>query len=158
MYTSSLRSCRTTEYIVVMQEVLVKSQSWVETELSAQYFCQKQNFSNSDQNLNKNRYEAFLYLASFVWYCYFNPGIVDHLYVICITKFSIAALKLVHFTVKLRPWCIQNPIEHLGWNFQPYLFLRKKQDSKCAFADHFNILPQVMIIIQILKRSPNWQE
>ena len=109
MYTSSLRSCRTTEYIVVMQEVLVKSQSWVETELSAQHFCQKQNFSNSDQNLNKNRYETFLYLASFVQYCYFNPGIVDHLYVICITKFSIAALKLVHFTVKLRPMAYLEP-------------------------------------------------
>ena len=58
-------------------EILRKSQIWMETEPSASSPFQKLIFGNSSQETRKSRYQTFLILSSFTGCLYFFPGLSE---------------------------------------------------------------------------------
>ena len=58
------------------KKILGKSQTWMETQPSAQSPFQKLNFGSSSQKTPKSRYQTFLVLSSFTGFLYFVPNIL----------------------------------------------------------------------------------
>ena len=73
LYTSCLTSCRITQdWILKNQQILAKSQNWLEGEPSARSPFQKRKAFNSGQKLRKNNYQSFLFLPCVAWFLFFQ--------------------------------------------------------------------------------------
>ena len=87
---------KTQQGILGKQELLGKSQIWVDTQPSAPSSLKKFDFGNTSYKTSKNRYQTFLFLACFTEILHFVPNILSGI-VARYSEFIIQILELLIF-------------------------------------------------------------